>query len=592
MDEQFIGNYRVIQKIGAGGMAKVYLAVHRDVPNLKVILKILSDPRLGERFKQEADKLALLDGHASICRIKHFFNHGEDTVIAMEYIDGHTLDEAMKNQGGLTVAEAARIAMAVLDTLEFAHQKRIFHRDIKPSNVMIDTSGNVKIIDFGIAKAESDPNLTIAGTACGTPAYMAPEQFNPAEDINYALTDIYAVGTTLYYMLCGQLPFKGTNEFAIRDEKLFTDPEPPSVLCKDLPRKLEAVILKAMAKEPADRYQSALEMKQALEAIDLGGSKIKPAKVAPERTIDIKTGKPATKKKSKLPMIIGAAAVVILAVVGYLFWPSSASLAELKAPTLGRPWDETILDISNRPAFSWAGSAGVGQTYTLEYANNENFAGGVQKTGLTDTTLTPEQGLQNGDYFWRVRSTAPDGRVSPYSEVHTFTVDVPPAVIPRGRLLVTVNRASDIYVRDSLCITSSTRYEVETDTGAYAIRVQNRSSNEKNLRKSVVVVPDQTAQAKFDFTFPESRPNPPPPVALTGNLKVLSIPTGALIFVDGVLQKEQAPHTFTLKPGQRVIKGILSSEDDKGLETTVNVRKGGENQVMFNFEQDTILRDF
>jgi len=589
MDEQFIGNYKVIQKIGAGGMAKVYLAVHRDVPNLKVILKILSDPRLGERFKQEADKLALLDGHGSICRIKHFFNHGEDTVIAMEYIDGDTLDQAMKNQGGLTVEEAARIAVAVLDTLDFAHQKKIYHRDIKPSNVMIDSSGNVKIIDFGIAKAESDPNLTIAGTACGTPAYMAPEQFNPAEDISYVLTDIYAVGTTLYYMLCGQLPFKGTNEFAIRDEKLFSDPAPPSTLCKNLPKALERVVLKAMAKEPADRFQSAREMKEAIMAVSLAPAAAR-ARVAPDRTHDVKTGKPRTRKKSSLPLILGAAAVVILAVVGYLFWPQGSSTPQ--TPELSRPWNETILDVSNRPAFSWKGDAAEGVTYTLEYGTNESFAGCTVREGLTETSLTAEAGLENGDYFWRVRAVGADGQKSAYSEVRTFTIEVVQAAAVKGMLLVTVNSASDIYVEDSLCSRSSTRYEIETDTGSYAIRVENQRSREKTRRENVRVQADQTARANIRFTFPEARPEPPP-AALTGKLAVLSIPTGAVVFVDGVMQRDiHTPHTLTLEPGRRVIKAILSDEGNQSLETTITIRKGGEDQVMFNFEQDTVLLDF
>ncbi len=593
MDEKFIGNYRVLQKIGAGGMAKVYLAVHRDVPNLKVILKILSDPRLGERFKQEADKLALLDGHASICRIKHFFNHGEDTVIAMEYIDGDTLDQAMKNQGGLSIEEAARIAVAVLDTLDFAHQKKIFHRDIKPSNVMVDTSGNVKIIDFGIAKAESDPNLTVAGTACGTPAYMAPEQFNPADDINYALTDIYAVGTTMYYMLCGELPFKGANEFAIRDEKLFSDPARPSTLCKNLPKPLEEVILKAMDKDSENRFQSAQEMKQAIEAIapvPSGKSAVKPSH---DLTMDVDTGRPRTRKKGNLPLVLGVVAVAVIAALTYFFWPQGTDVpAAPEAPQLSTPWHETIIDETNRPTFTWQGSATVGATYTLEYATEESFVGRSLFVGLSGTSYTTEEDLNNGDYYWRVRAAGADGQVSPFSEVRVFTIEVPVPVAPTGMLLVTVNSSSDIFVGDSLCQTNSRRYEVETDTGRYSIRVENQRSREKVKRESATVMAGQTARSDFRFTFPQTRPEPPP-AALTGDLKVLSIPTGAVVFVDGVLQRDiSTPHTLTLKPGQRLIKAILSDDGNQTLETTIEVKKGGEDQVMFNFEQDTILLDF
>ena len=226
-DQQFIGEYRVLQKIGAGGMGKVFLAVHRDVPNLKVILKTLTDPRLADRFHQEADKLALLDGHPAICRIKHFFQYGEELVIAMEYIEGLTLDKKYELEGQPSIDEAVKMVCEILDILEFAHGKGIAHRDIKPSNVMIDKAGRIKVIDFGIAKAESDPNLTQAGAGLGTPAYMAPEQFNPSPDTNFAIADVYAAGTCLYFLLTGKLPFKADNEFAMRDAKLFSKPAKP-----------------------------------------------------------------------------------------------------------------------------------------------------------------------------------------------------------------------------------------------------------------------------------------------------------------------------------------------------------------------------
>ena len=116
--EEKIGSYNILKKIGAGGMARVFLAVHEDVPNLHVVLKILENPDLVDRFRQEADKLALLDGHPNICRIKHFFNHGKDIVIAMEYIDGVTVDEKLQNEGRFSVPESLRIINDVLDILD------------------------------------------------------------------------------------------------------------------------------------------------------------------------------------------------------------------------------------------------------------------------------------------------------------------------------------------------------------------------------------------------------------------------------------------------------------------------------------------
>jgi len=239
MEDKYIGNYKILEQIGAGGMAKVYLAVHKDVPNLKVVLKVLSDPRLAERFKQEADKLALLDEHPNICKIKHFFNHGDEFVIAMEHINGPTLDQMLADKEKLSIAESIKITLEILSILESAHGQGIYHRDIKPGNIMLDKSGQVKIIDFGIAKGDTDPNLTIAGSSAGTPLYMAPEQFSASDNIDYSISDIYAVGTTLFKMVTGGLPFEGANEFAIRDAKLFNDPVKPSSITRKFPKRLK-----------------------------------------------------------------------------------------------------------------------------------------------------------------------------------------------------------------------------------------------------------------------------------------------------------------------------------------------------------------
>ncbi len=316
MQQDIIGNYRVVQKIGAGGMAKVYLAVHVDIPNLKVILKILEDPQLVDRFRQEADKLALLDGNSKICQIKHFFAHGDEFVIAMEYIDGVSLDQTVKELGRLPLGEAVRIMCEVLDVLDFAHSKEIYHRDIKPSNIMIDKRGMVKVIDFGIAKGKSDPDLTIAGTACGTPSYMAPEQFTPTPSTNYGVIDIYAAGTTLFNLVTGDLPFKADNEFLLRDAKLFNEPVSPRSLNPEIPKALEEVILKSLKRTPTERYMTAAAMKKALEAVPLprdSGSHH-------EKTVAIGTStEKKTDSRSRAGMFVGIAAAIVIVGVG-AYW--------------------------------------------------------------------------------------------------------------------------------------------------------------------------------------------------------------------------------------------------------------------------------
>ncbi len=264
MENRIIGNYRVLDKIGSGGMANVYLAVHRDIPSLHVVLKMLGDAKLVERFKREADKLACLDGHPGICQIKNFFDHEGVFYIAMEYIDGRTIQELIDDEGPLDLGRALYLTRTILDILEAAHARGICHRDIKPTNIMIDRNDHLKIIDFGLAKAESDPRLTSVGTSLGSPLFMAPEQFNPSPDQDFIPCDIYAVGITLYFMLTGMLPFGGENILQIIDSKTKLPIRRPGTYNPDIPPAVEATIMKCLAVDPRRRFPSAAAMKMAL----------------------------------------------------------------------------------------------------------------------------------------------------------------------------------------------------------------------------------------------------------------------------------------------------------------------------------------
>jgi predicted Ser/Thr protein kinase len=290
-------------------MAKVYLAVHKDVPNLQVVLKILSDPRHAARFMQEADKLALLERNPNICHIRHFFDHEGELVIAMEYIDGQSLEEMLAEKGTFAVDATLGIVDGLLAALAFAHDKGIYHRDIKPGNVMFDRDGQLKIIDFGIAKGKTDPQMTIVGTAAGTPEYMAPEQFTGGEGIDYAKCDIYAVGAMMYRMLAGRPAFAGENEFVLRDAKLMENPEPPSRFNKALPGEIDGIILKAIDKNPTKRFASVAEMRSELSRA--AGRNAPPANAAATDTF---AASPAARpaKRSSRGKIIGAVAGVIV----------------------------------------------------------------------------------------------------------------------------------------------------------------------------------------------------------------------------------------------------------------------------------------
>ncbi|MDH4156589.1 MAG: serine/threonine protein kinase [candidate division Zixibacteria bacterium] len=586
MDNHVIGSYKILKKMGAGGMAKVYLAVHQDVPNLKVVLKVLSDSRLVERFKQEADKLALLDGNSSICRIKHFFQQGEDIVIAMEYIDGVTLDEIIRRDGPISGSEALRIINDVLKVLQFAHDKGIYHRDIKPSNIMVDQNGNVKVIDFGIAKAKSDPNLTVAGTACGTPAYMAPEQFTPSDDTNYALVDIYAVGTTLYYLLSGQLPFKGDNEFAIRDAKLFSDPPRLKEVAAGISRDLDEAVMRALKKDPSQRQATALELLKALEAI-------RHEEITHSPTIDVKTEKhpkvKSPKKKSQGKLIAAVAIVVVLAVGGYWVF-SPPTPPEPDTPQLLSPLDGAVLEVGP-PELTWKATVEQGGSYILEYANNPDFYVSAQVRDLTETTYTLTEQLENGDYYWRVQAVEADNTPGGSSPVHSFTLNLPPVAGSTGQLKVTVTPRGDIYVDNRLVEENSTGADLTLDTGRHSVIIRNDRAVNREFSGDVQVVSDTTVTVAYAFRFPPPESttpadSPPEPAETEGEVRVGSKPTiGADIYIDGRLQNRKSPSAFRLEPGTHIIRAVLIVDGEpRERVDTVAVEAASSTKIIFDFE--------
>jgi serine/threonine protein kinase len=597
MAEEFIGNYRILKKIGAGGMAKVYLAVHKDVPNLKVVLKVLGDPRLADRFRQEADKLALLDGHESVCRIKHFFNHGDDFVIAMEFIDGSSLEDVIKGSGAMPIPEALTIASALLETLEFAHQKDIFHRDIKPGNIMVDTRGQVKIIDFGIAKGKTDPNLTIAGTSCGTPAYMAPEQFNPTDDLDYASVDIYAAGTTLYHMLTGQLPFKGDNQFALRDAKMFNDPPNPRDLNPAIDKELADIIVKALAKEPKDRYSSAADMKAAVDRLrkdvpvpDLTstmGVHTRPAEA-------VKTPKPKSPTSKKPMMIIAAAVVVVVIVVaGYLMFGGESAPTGPVAPQLVSPTQQEILE-QVPPTFIWRSAGDENIAYIFECATDSAFTAFVDRQTVGDTQFVSSAEFAGGDYYWRITTMTRDGQRSEPSAAFAFSL--PGGETAGAMLTVRVNPSGDIYLDDQLVASNQSEASLAVEAGEHVVKAVNKDARTPEQSRTVVLSEGADDTLLFRFTFAAAnqtsttntkKRTTQPPKPDSGDVVIGSWPTdGGVIFIDGVLQDLRTNNTFRLPVGKHIVKVILTL-DGVELEKIDSVVISGSatEKLRFNFEE-------
>jgi eukaryotic-like serine/threonine-protein kinase len=270
IDTLFDGRYRIQRKLGSGGMADVYLAEDQELGR-RVAIKILNgrhanDDQFIERFRREAKNAAALN-HPNIVSIYDRGNAEDTYYIAMEYLDGKTLKELIIGRGAAPVNVAIEYARQILSALRFAHRHGIVHRDIKPHNVLVDGEGRVKVTDFGIARAGTS-QMTETGSIVGTAQYLSPEQAKGGEVDQRS--DLYSLGVVLYELLTGKTPFEGDTPVEIAMKHLSNAPKPPSKLRPDIPEELDMVILRALAKNPDDRYQSADEMEADLERVARG----------------------------------------------------------------------------------------------------------------------------------------------------------------------------------------------------------------------------------------------------------------------------------------------------------------------------------
>jgi len=266
------GRYRIERELGRGGMAKVFLGTD-TVLGRTVAVKILApqyadDEGFVQRFRREAQAAASIT-HPDIVSV---FDTGSDDgihFIVMEYVEGRTLAEILAGGGRILPDRAIDIAMDVCRALEAAHARGVIHRDIKPGNIMLDPRGDVKVTDFGIARVTTTAD-TVAQTAAilGTASYLSPEQAQ-GQPVD-GRSDIYSLGCVVYEMLTGRPPFLGDSPVAVASKQVLEQPVPPSRLNSDVTADLDAVILRALAKNPANRYQSAEEMRADLERAKRG----------------------------------------------------------------------------------------------------------------------------------------------------------------------------------------------------------------------------------------------------------------------------------------------------------------------------------
>ena len=340
------GRYELDGVVGRGGMAEVYRA--RDIRLDRIVaVKTLRDDLARDqtfqaRFRREAQSAASLN-HPSIVAV---YDTGEDMVgpipvpyIVMEYVDGRTLRDLLRDDRRLLPERALEITDGVLRALDYSHRNGIVHRDIKPGNVMLTRAGDVKVMDFGIARAVSDAQATMTQTAqvIGTAQYLSPEQAR-GERVD-ARSDLYSTGCLLYELLTGRPPFTGDSPVAIAYQHVRENPIPPSRVDPEIPPWADSIVLKAMAKDPGDRYQSAGEMRndiqRALQGMPVAAATRldayqgtrrmgQPAQMAgrtsaiPPYDYGPEDGPPGRGRRKKWPWIV--AAVAALAIIAGLIW--------------------------------------------------------------------------------------------------------------------------------------------------------------------------------------------------------------------------------------------------------------------------------
>ncbi len=275
------GRYELGTVLGRGGMAEVRRArdqrLGRDVAVKQLRIDLASDPTFQARFRREAQAAAGLN-HPNIVAV---YDTGEETdpgsgvqvpYIVMELVEGHTLREILRTGRQIMPAKALEFAQGVLDALSYSHKAGIVHRDIKPANVMLTPEGQVKVMDFGIARAVADTSATMTQTAAviGTAQYLSPEQAR-GETVD-SRSDIYSAGCLLYELLVGRPPFQGDSPVSVAYQHVRENPAPPSHLDPEITPAMDAITLKALAKDPADRYQSAAAMRADISRLLAGQS--------------------------------------------------------------------------------------------------------------------------------------------------------------------------------------------------------------------------------------------------------------------------------------------------------------------------------
>jgi serine/threonine-protein kinase len=433
VDQQRLADrYEVEARIGQGGMAEVYRGFDPSLDR-KVAIKVLVHPfdrdaGFVARFRREAQAAARLN-HPNIVGVYDAGSDGDTQFIVMEYIEGRTLASFLGGGGAPTPEQAVELTEKVAGALQTAHEHGIVHRDIKPANVMVTRGGEVKVMDFGIARLQSDATAPQTSSVIGTPAYFSPEQAQ-GQPVD-ARSDIYSLGCVLYELLAHQQPFTGDTPVAIAYKQVNEVPPAPSAFNADIPPALDAVVMKCMAKNPANRYQDAGELladlERARKGLDVEATPLMPMAagaaatqvIARQPTEVLPPPEPeGSSRKVWLGVLIGLLVVAILAGAGYLL----AQVLKPDAGTKSMPSvkNETFADaktlLTNDYGLEVIRAEEESLTGTPEDVTRQSIAAGTPVSPGTQVTLTVV--------------VRPDKVTIP--DLHCRTIEEATALLPEG----------------------------------------------------------------------------------------------------------------------------------------------------------------